>query len=146
VIALLAIAMTLAAPVESARVRINCPAHPIFFENGRRDIDAAGRDALATAYDWVLDQNRQDVRIVLRTATREPESIDPSGVSYARAEAVRDVLVADGIPADHILVAHDYSDGPDFAPEGWIGGWVELEFYVSPSEHARLFPPNSPPC
>jgi outer membrane protein OmpA-like peptidoglycan-associated protein len=139
--------MVAASPAPApARERVNCPIVPIFFENGQQDISAAGRAVLATNYDWVLDNNREDVWIVLRTATLEPEAVVLSGISHARAEAVRIALVADGVPADHIIVAHGYRDGPNFAPEGWIGGWVQPEFYLSTAALARLFPPGSPPC
>ncbi|HEY5721858.1 MAG TPA: OmpA family protein [Allosphingosinicella sp.] len=119
---------------------------PIFFENGRRDIDATGLNVLATHYDWVLDRAREDVRIVLTANTREPYSAATVQVAFDRAEAVRAVLVADGVPADHIFVARDYGDGPNFAPEGWIGGWVYPDFYVSPAVLKEIIPDDGTVC
>jgi len=138
--------MVAAAPLPPSRVRINCPFIPIFFENGRREIDEQGLYMLDKSYDWVLNRSRDDVRIVLRTSTRESDKIAFSDVSHSRAEAVRAVLIADGIPADHILVAHDFREGPNFAPEGWVGGWVYLDFYVSTSVMAEIMPRDGTVC
>jgi hypothetical protein len=145
-IELIAAVMVAAAPLPPSRVRIDCPFTPIFFDNGRREMDEQGLYMLATSYNWVLDRSRDDVRIVLRTSTREPDKIAFSDVSHARAEAVRAVLIADGIPADHIFVAHDFREGPNFAPEGWVGGWVYLDFYVSPSVMAQIMPRDGTVC
>lgn len=145
-IGLIAAVMAAVTPLPPPRSRVSCPFTPIFFENGRHDLDEAGRNVIANSYDWVLDRARDDVWIVLTTQTREPRSDADADIANARAVAVRAAFAAEGVPADHIMIAHDFREGPNFAPEGWVGGWVYPDFYVSPSVARVIMPSNGAIC
>ena len=142
----LGILLAVAAPLPEPHERLPCPLFPIVFENGRDTLDDSGHRRVHEAYDWILDAARGDLRVVLRTHTRESGPIIRSGISRRRAEAVRAALVEQGVPARAIIVDHEYEGGPDIAGDGWVGGWVQPEFFVTPQVLRRLFPPGGAIC
>ena len=143
---LAAVAIQVATPMPPARVQIGCPFMPIFFEDGTASLSEQSRVLVEQAFDWVLSDAPQDVRIVLRTYAHDSDDNRIVELSSLRAESARAAFAAQGVPPDQILVAHEYRSGTNLGPEGWRGGWIYPEFYVSPSVYRRIMPRDGSVC
>lgn len=145
---LIAATVALAEPAPDAFVEIGCPWTPLFFEGDTAEIDAAGRDYAIG--NWVQSLAYPDAgegRILLRTYTIGPRSEALSALSDARAEAARNALIAHGVPPERIMIGqHAFDREPSPAPEGWTGGWIFPEFFVTRAAARRMFPPGGPIC
>jgi len=141
--ALIGLSLLAAQPAPEPYVQVECPFAPVFFENGTTAVDESGRQAVSYPLQaFHLRIPDATPGIVLRTGTNEPSPADIATLSSARAEAVRSLLLAQGIPSDRILIAHEYREGTPFALGNWVGGWVQLEFFMTPTQRSRLFPPG----
>jgi hypothetical protein len=143
----MAFAAAIQNPAEGAYVRLGCPWTPIFFERSETLVGPVAREHAIASLDWIIDgPEGGDARFLLRTYSREGRTEEIWRWSEARADAVRSELISKGVPADRIYIAHEMDDGPNLAPEGWVGGWVYPEIYVTRAAQRRLFPPGGPIC
>jgi hypothetical protein len=132
-------------PAPEAYVELQCPWRPIFFANGATELNEAARWALdAGGFLWFRTTEGAGVTlIVLRTHTMGEPASEVGHLSEARADAVRAALIERHIPADHIMISHSYSSEPRVVEEGWVGGWIYPEYYVTRAFRDRLFPPGA---
>ncbi|MEA3015537.1 MAG: hypothetical protein QOI38_259 [Sphingomonadales bacterium] len=146
---LISATMALAAPAPDAFIEVGCPWTPLYFEGDTAEIDASGHDrAIGSWFEMmVASPIAGEARVVLRAYTTGPASAELSQLSTARAEAARSALIARGMHPDRIMIgAHAFDGGPSMASEGWSGGWIFPEFFITRAAADRMFPPGGPIC
>jgi hypothetical protein len=148
-LAVLSATIALAAPAPDAFIEIGCPWTPLYFQGDMAEIDAAGHDRAIGSWFEMMVANpiAGEARVVLRAYTTGPVSRELSDLSTARADAAREALIARGMRPDRILIgAHAFDGGPSMTPEGWVGGWIFSEFFITRGAADRMFPPGGPVC
>ncbi|HEX8366549.1 MAG TPA: hypothetical protein VF603_14805 [Allosphingosinicella sp.] len=146
---LISATIALAAPAPEAFIEVGCPWMPLFFEGDTAEIDAAGHDRAIGSWFEMMIANpiTAEARVVLRAYTTGAASAELDELSTARAEAARSALIARGMQPDRIMIGTPTFDGgPNMVQEGWIGGWIFPEFFITRAAADRRFPPGGPIC
>jgi hypothetical protein len=147
-IAQVSVALSAAQPASDAYIEMACPWLPIFFTNGVTELSEAARSQMDTG-GFLSFQNLEgggDTRIILRTYTKGEPLSEVGRLSEARADAVRAALIERHISPDHIMISHTYGSELHVVDEGWVGGWIYPEYYVTRAFRDHWFPRGGPVC